>query len=40
MQPVTKIVLAALAAGSYAALLAGRTDIVRFREMRRMSGSH
>jgi hypothetical protein len=35
-----KIVLAALAATIYAALLAGRKDIVRFREMRRMSGNH
>ncbi len=33
------IVLVALAAAIYAALLAGRKDIVRFREMRRMSGS-
>jgi hypothetical protein len=35
-----KIVLAAMAAGIYGALLAGRKDIVRFREMRRMSDSH
>lgn len=34
-----KIVLAALATAIYVALLAGRKDIVRFREMRRMSGS-
>ena len=35
-----KIVLAAMAAGVSAALLAGRKDIIRFREMRRMSDSH
>jgi hypothetical protein len=35
-----KIFLAALVAAVYVALLAGRQDIVRFREMRRMSGKH
>jgi hypothetical protein len=35
-----KIVLAALATGIYVALLAGRKDIVRFREMYRMSDRH
>lgn len=34
-----KLLLAALAAAIYVALLAGRKDIVRFREMRRMSPS-
>jgi len=35
-----KIVLVGLAAAIYVALLAGRKDIVRFREMHRMSHSH
>jgi hypothetical protein len=35
-----KILLAVLAAAVYVALLAGRKDIVRFQEMRRMSPRH
>ncbi len=35
-----KIFLAAMAAAVYVALMAGREDIVRFREMRRMSSGH
>jgi len=35
-----KVLLAGLAAAIYVALLAGRQDIVRFREMRRMSAKH
>lgn len=35
-----KILVGVLAAAVYVALMAGREDIVRFREMRRMSSLH
>jgi hypothetical protein len=35
-----KILLVALVAAVYVALMAGREDIARFRKMRRMSGEH
>ena len=35
-----KILLGALVAAVYVALMAGRQDIVRFRRMRRMSSGH
>jgi hypothetical protein len=37
-QAMKKILLGALVAAAYVALMAGRQDIVRFRRMRRMSG--